>query len=228
MPEPSQHTSAAPLGLRRALPADAWPRRPDGPQWAHEIKHDGYRMICRRAGERARIFSRNALDWTRQVPAIVEAMRALPVASVVIDGEAVVCDPQGVTDFDALRSALSRRQGRSAVFLFAFDLIELDGRDLRQEPWTARREALVRLLRWTGDGIRLSEHLDGDGAAMFRQACAMGLEGIVSKRRAPYRSDWIKVRIRHRQCDRSKISSGADAPRRLPDPCRERQEAGKE
>jgi len=83
------------------------------------------------------------------------SQRTLPVASATVDGEAVMCDPQGVPDFDALRSALARRQGRSDVFLFAFDLLELDGRDLRQEPWTARRKGLVRLLRWTGDGIRL-------------------------------------------------------------------------
>jgi ATP-dependent DNA ligase len=83
---------------------------PDGPHWAHEIKHDGYRMICRREADRVRIVSRNALDWTDKVPAIVETMRTLP-ANATIDGEAVVCDPQGVTDFDALRDALARRGG---------------------------------------------------------------------------------------------------------------------
>jgi bifunctional non-homologous end joining protein LigD len=158
-------------------------------------------MLCRRDGDRVRIFSRNALDWTGRVPAIVEAMRALPAASATIDGEAVACDPQGVTDFDALRSALARRQGGSGVFLYAFDLIELDGRDLRREPWEVRRETLASLLRGRkrNGGLRLCEHLDGDGAAMFRHACAMGLEGIVSKRRdAPYRSGrsphWVKVK----------------------------------
>jgi len=157
-------------------------------------------MLCRRNnGDRVRIFSRNALDWTDRVPAIVEAMRALPAASATIDGEAVVSDPQGVTNFDALRSALSRRQGRSAVFLYAFDLIELDGRDLRQEPWGARRDALAALLRKAGDGLRLSEHLEGHGALMFRRACAMDLEGVVSKRRdAPYKSGrsphWLKIK----------------------------------
>jgi bifunctional non-homologous end joining protein LigD len=171
---------------------------PDGPQWAHEIKHDGYRMICRRDGDRVRIFSRNAVDWTDRLPVIVQAMRALP-GSATIDGEAVVCDPDtGVTDFDVLRAALARRQGSLDAFLYAFDLIELDDCDFRQMPWAARRTALEAILRGLGHGIRFSEHHD-NGAAMFHHACAMGLEGIVSKRRdAPYRSGrspyWVKVK----------------------------------
>jgi len=171
---------------------------PEGPQWAHEIKFDGYRFICRWDGDRARAFTRRGHDWTDRVPRIAEALAALPVTSVTIDGEAVVCDSAGVSDFDRLRAALARR-GSSEAFLYAFDLLELDGHDLRQSPWADRREALVRVLSEVGHGIRLSEHLDGDGPAMFRHACAMGLEGIVSKRRdRPYRSgrspDWIKVK----------------------------------
>jgi bifunctional non-homologous end joining protein LigD len=76
---------------------------PDGPQWTHEIKHDGFRFICRRDGDRVRVYLRHGRDWTDKVPAIVEAMRALPATSATIDGEAVVCDDRGVTDFDALR-----------------------------------------------------------------------------------------------------------------------------
>jgi bifunctional non-homologous end joining protein LigD len=172
---------------------------PDGPQWVHEIKHDGFRMICRREGKRARVFSRNALDWTDRVPAIVETLRSLPISSATIDGEAVVCNAKGVTDFDALRASLALRDGADGVFLYAFDLIELDGRDLRGEPWAVRRTALAELLRGVEHGLRLSEHLDGDGAAIFRHACKLGLEGIVSKRRdAPYRSGrslhWVKVK----------------------------------
>ncbi len=118
---------------------------PDGPQWAHEIKHDGYRMICRRDGDRVRVFSRNALDWTDRVPAIVEAMRPCLPRRATIDGEAVVCDAKGVTDFDALRSALARRQGGSGVFLYAFDLIELGRPRPSAEPWEIRRETLASL-----------------------------------------------------------------------------------
>jgi bifunctional non-homologous end joining protein LigD len=175
---------------------------PDGPLCVHEIKHDGYRFICRRDGDRVRAFTRRGHDWTDRVPRIVEALQSFPVTSATIDGEAVVCDSTGITDFDRLRSALAR-QGSREPFLYAFDLLELDGRDLRRSPWEQRRAALSRVLRKVGDGIRLSDHLDGtDGPAAFRHACAMGLEGIVSKRRdGPYRSgrspDWIKVKNPH-------------------------------
>jgi len=116
-----------------------------------------------------------------------------------VDGEAVVARDDGVTDCLALRSALASRDGRGAVFLDVFDLLELDGQDLRREPWAVRRETLASLLRKAAPGIVLSDHLDGDGHAAFRVACALGLEGIVSKRRdAPYRSgragDWLEVK----------------------------------
>jgi bifunctional non-homologous end joining protein LigD len=124
---------------------------------------------------------------------IAEALAALRVKSVVIDGEGVVCRPDGVSDFDLLRTDCRK------AFLYAFDLLELDGIDLRREPWETRRARLARLLRKAGEGVRLSEHLDGDGALAFAHACRMGLEGIVAKRRdRPYRSgrcaDWIKVK----------------------------------
>ena len=194
-------------GRRRPLPpgfiepclATRAERVPIGPLWAHEIKHDGYRFICRRDGDRVRVFSRRGLDWTDRVPSIVAAMRSLRARTATLDGEAVVARDDGVTDFAALRSALSRRVGGAAVFLYAFDLLELDGQDLRREPWLVRRETLASLIRKAGPGIALSEHLDGDGEAIFHHACVLGLEGIVSKRRdAPYRSgrspDWIKVK----------------------------------
>jgi bifunctional non-homologous end joining protein LigD len=171
---------------------------PDGPRWAFEVKHDGFRFIARRDGERVRVFSRHGKDWTDKVPAIVEAMFALP-APATLDGEGVVCDDRGVTDFERLRSALAGRGGSRSAFLFAFDLLELDGHDLRREPWEIRRATLTGLLRKMHPGIRLSEHLNGDGETIFRHACTLGAEGIVAKRRdRPYRSgrcpDWVKVR----------------------------------
>jgi bifunctional non-homologous end joining protein LigD len=173
-------------------------RVPDGPLWAHEIKHDGYRFIVRRDGDRVWAWTRRGNDWTERVPRVATALRALPVTSATIDGEIVVCDERGVADFDLLRVDLGRDERRRA-FLYAFDLLELDGQDLRREPWEARRAALARLLSDTDPGIVLSEHMDGNGSEMFRQLCAMGLEGTVSKRRdRPYRSgrspDWIKVK----------------------------------
>ena len=172
---------------------------PDGPLWEHEIKHDGYRFICRWDGDRVRAFTRRGHDWRDRVPRIAEALAALPVTSATIDGEAVVCDSAGVSDFDRLRAALARR-GSPEIFLYAFDLLELDGCDLRRDPWNVRRETLASLLRKASNGIRLSEHIEGaDGTAVFRHACALGLEGIVAKRRdRPYRSgrspDWLKVK----------------------------------
>jgi len=172
---------------------------PSGPEWVHEIKHDGYRFICRREGDGVRVFSRRGNDYTDRVPAIADALGALKVKSVTLDGEGVVCDPDGVTDFVLLWAALGRKGSRRA-FLYAFDVLELDGRDLRDKPWEDRRKALTKLLRKAPAGIRLSDHLAmTDGDTLFRHACAMGLEGIVAKRRdRPYRSgrspDWIKVR----------------------------------
>jgi bifunctional non-homologous end joining protein LigD len=172
---------------------------PSGPQWVYEVKHDGFRFIGRRDGDRVCVFSRRGNDYTDRVPAIAMALHALQVRSATIDGEGVVCGSDGVSDFVRLRGAL-RRQGSRRVFLYAFDLLELDGRDLRPRPWEDRRKALTKLLRKAGGGIQLSEHLAiTDGATIFKHACAMGLEGIVAKRRdRPYRSgrspDWVKVK----------------------------------
>jgi bifunctional non-homologous end joining protein LigD len=172
---------------------------PDGPQWAYEIKHDGFRFICRRDGDRVRVFSRWGKDWSDKVPAIVEALAALPVTSATLDGEGVVVDPGGLTDFERLRSALAGREGSRAVFLYAFDLIALDGEDMRPHPWEIRRATLTGLLRKAQSGIRLSQHLGGDGETIFQHACKLAAEGIVAKRRdRPYRSgrsaDWVKVK----------------------------------
>jgi bifunctional non-homologous end joining protein LigD len=172
---------------------------PTGSQWAYEIKHDGFRFVCWRVGDRMRVFSQRGHDWTAKVPRIAEALAALPVKSVTLDGEGVVCRPDGVPDFELLRASVGRKGARDA-FLYAFDVLELDGVDLGRELWDERRKVLVRLLRQAGNGIQLSEHLDGaDGDTVFQHACKLGLEGIVAKRRdRPYRSgrspDWIKVK----------------------------------
>jgi bifunctional non-homologous end joining protein LigD len=110
----------------------------DGPRWAYEIKHDGFRFICRRDGNRVRVYSRWGKDWSDKVPAIVAALAALRVTSVTLDGEGVVVDPRGLTDFDRLHAALAGREGSRAVFLFAFDLLALDGEDMRPHPWETR------------------------------------------------------------------------------------------
>jgi bifunctional non-homologous end joining protein LigD len=122
-------------------------------------------------------------DWSTQLPAIVAALRVLPVRSVILDGEGVICGADGVSDFDRMR-AMFGRKGSPDAFLYAFDVLELDGRDLRAQRWDARRALLSQLLDRCKDGIRLSEHIaDADGAIILRQACVMGREGIVAKRR---------------------------------------------
>jgi bifunctional non-homologous end joining protein LigD len=166
---------------------------------SYEIKHDGFRFLAVRQGKRIRVYSRGGHDWSKQLPAITEALQALPVLSAVLDGEGVICGTDGKSDFDRMHACFSR-QGAPEAFLYAFDVLELDGRDLRNEPWSRRRAALVQLLSNADAGIRLCEHIeDVDGAVVFRQACVMGLEGIVAKRRdSRYRSgrcqDWIKIK----------------------------------
>src|SRR6476469_1014319 len=117
-----------------------------GPQWAFETKHDGFRFICLRDGKRVRAFTRGGHDWSGQLPAITEALCALPARSVTLDGEVVICGPDGRSDFDRMRAVFGRH-GAPEAFLYAFDLLELDGLDLRGEPWHLRRAALTALLR---------------------------------------------------------------------------------
>jgi bifunctional non-homologous end joining protein LigD len=172
---------------------------PTGPGWAYEIKHDGFRFSAVRQGERVRVFSRGGHDWAKQLPSIADAMQALAVTSATIDGEGVICGADGKSDFDRMRACFSRH-GAPEAFLYAFDLLELDGRDLRSEPWAHRRALLEQILAASPPGIQLCEHIeDVDGAVVFRAACNMGLEGIVAKRRdSRYRSgrcrEWIKIK----------------------------------
>jgi len=131
---------------------------PVGPQWIHEIKHDGYRLIACRHGDRVRLFTRRGYDWAERYPQIREAMLAL-AQDATIDGEAVVCDAMGVANFELLHG---REHGRLA-FLYAFDLLELDGVDLRPFPLERRKDLLRKLLLGCMTGIYFSEHLEDDG-----------------------------------------------------------------
>jgi bifunctional non-homologous end joining protein LigD len=120
-----------PLGFIEPCQPSAAHKPPSGPGWIHEIKHDGYRMMAWRAGRRVRLFTRNGNDWSELFPAVVAAVSALEARSCLIDGEAAVCDTQGLSVFELLRRG--PRVKHEAV-LFAFDLLELDGRDLTREP----------------------------------------------------------------------------------------------
>jgi bifunctional non-homologous end joining protein LigD len=168
---------------------------PSGGQWMHEIKHDGFRIIARKSNGRVRLYSRPGNDFTRRFPLIVEALARLrsraPASSMV----AVACDDNGVASFDLVR----HHRANDSVFLYAFDLIELNGADLRRDPLEVRKATLASVLAKAGPGIRFNEHIDGDGPTVFAHACKMGLEGIVSKRKdSAYRSgrspDWLKMK----------------------------------
>jgi bifunctional non-homologous end joining protein LigD len=177
------------------LPTKA-PRPPAGDMWLHEIKHDGFRVIVRKDGDRVRLYSRPGNDLTHRFPLIVEAVTRLRSRSCTLDGEAVACGDDGLPSFDLLR--YRRRDDR--VFLYAFDLIELNGDDRRRDPLERRKADLVRVLAPLGPGMQLNEWIDGterDGPTVFQHACKLGLEGIVSKRKdSRYRSgrcdDWLK------------------------------------
>jgi bifunctional non-homologous end joining protein LigD len=169
---------------------------PSGRQWLHEIKHDGFRIIARKSGTRVRLYSRPGNDLTDRFPLIVEALARLRSRSCIIDGEAVACGEDGRPSFDRIRY----RRHDASVFLFAFDLIELNGDDLRRDPLEGRKATLASVLAKVGPGLRLNEHLEhDDGELVFRHACKLGFEGIVSKRKAsPYLSgrspDWLKMK----------------------------------
>ena len=171
---------------------------PDGPDWLHEIKYDGYRIRVERDGNRVRLISRNGYDWTARYPSIVEAALKNRHEQFVLDGEAVVLGVDGVADFNALHS----RKHDDEVQCYAFDVLAIDGEDLRRLPLSMRKTNLDRLLARRPDGIFAAPFEAGEiGPDLFRAACQMGLEGLVSKRRdRPYQSGrskhWVKVRNR--------------------------------
>ena len=168
---------------------------PSGPGWIHEIKHDGFRIMARRDGAGVRLITRKGNDLTRRFPFIAMAVAALPVPSCLIDGEAIVSDDDGLAIFDQIRG----HGTLASATLCAFDLLQVDGRDLRREPLEARKRALAKLLRGAHSSLVINTYYEADGAIVFREACRIGCEGIVSKRLgSPYRSgrtmNWIKVK----------------------------------
>lgn len=177
---------------------------PAGDGWIHEIKFDGYRLQARIEAGRVKLLTRSGLDWTKKFgKEVVAALQALPVGTALIDGELVVETESGASDFSALQADLSK--GRSNRFAFyVFDLLYLDGYDLRTLPLIRRKELLERLVGAEKRIIRYSAHFDENGSLVMQHACRLSLEGVVSKRRdAPYRSgrgkDWIKSKCSARQ-----------------------------
>jgi ATP-dependent DNA ligase len=178
--------------------ATAGKRVPDGPDWVHGVKHDGYRMLVIRDDKRVRLLSRNGLNWTKRFPWIAEAALKNGQKHFAIDGEAVILGVDGVSDFNALHS----RKHDHEVQLYAFDVLAVGGDDLRDLPLHLRKDKLKRLLARRPEGITMAPFERGEiGPDLYQAACRMGLEGLVSKRRdRPYRGgrqkDWLKVKNR--------------------------------
>ncbi|MET3890233.1 bifunctional non-homologous end joining protein LigD [Bosea sp. OAE506] len=176
-------------------------KAPTTSDWAMEVKWDGYRLAVHIERGKVRILTRGGHDWTTRFPTIAHDALEMGLDSAILDGEAVVLDERGASDFGALQRALGGRGGKrsaAGALLYAFDLLYLDGRDLRGMALDERRDMLTRAIRPHGS-IRLSEELNADGAAFLKLACELGLEGIIAKRRdAPYRSgrggDWLKIK----------------------------------
>lgn len=175
---------------------------PAGDAWVHEQKFDGYRIEAVREKSGVRLYTRKGNDWTDTFPTLAEAIEKLPAKTFILDGEAAVLRDDGVTDFQGLQQALGTRSNR--LVYFAFDLLALDGKDLRAKPLFERKALLAKLLAKPPAILRYSEHVVGRGDELFAQACKRGLEGIICKRAdAPYVSTrnktWLKVKCHQRQ-----------------------------
>ncbi|MBV8118419.1 MAG: non-homologous end-joining DNA ligase, partial [Alphaproteobacteria bacterium] len=208
--QPQIDPSTIPGARKARMPADPRPLlacaatdAPDGPDWLHEIKYDGYRLLVRIHNRQVRLSTRNGLDWTTKFPGLAARLAELPVSEALIDGEIVHLEANGTTDFGHLQDAIANQRTERLVF-YAFDLLYLDGWDLTRAALEDRKSALAKLVSPDADGVlRYSDHQIGRGRDFFRHACSYRLEGIVSKRRdSGYRAgrhdSWLKVKCGNR------------------------------
>jgi len=175
---------------------------PNGAAWLHEIKLDGYRIQARKSGSRVQLLTRKALDWTHRMRAVADAVAALP-HNLTLDGEVVVLNDNGISSFAALQASFNEG-ARYPLTYYVFDLLHLDGQNTRDLKLRARKELLSSILPNRDDGtLRFSDHIEGSGPEIFREACKLETEGIISKCDAPYRSgrgsDWLKSKCRLEQ-----------------------------
>jgi bifunctional non-homologous end joining protein LigD len=177
---------------------------PEGDQWLHEIKFDGYRIIARLDSGKVEFASRNHKSWTKSLGPLAHHVTRLPAKKAILDGEVVAFKPDGKTDFQTLQNAFSEGRANDLVY-YVFDLLYLDGKDLRNVPLEERKKLLEKLLPAAQSGpVRYSEHFLGNGPQFFKQASDLGLEGIICKLRGrPYdggrSTDWLKVKTSHRE-----------------------------
>jgi bifunctional non-homologous end joining protein LigD len=177
---------------------------PEGAQWLHEIKFDGYRLLGYVSGGASRLLTRNRKDWTNKFPSLSAALENLRVKNAVLDMEAVMLDEDGKSSFQSLQAALGEGGNRAGIVAYVFDLLFIDDADLTQQSLLERKERLHTLLKGNRLPLRYSGHVPGQGAEMFAKACETGLEGIISKEaNAPYvagrQRSWLKIKCSRRQ-----------------------------
>ncbi len=180
---------------------------PDGDDWLHEIKFDGYRLQCRIEGGEVKLITRQGLDWTDRFSDLRDDIEKIGLKNTILDGEVVCLNSKGVSDFGCLQDVLSHSNSKKKKLIYyVFDLLFLNGNDLRNQPLLERKKLLTSILKNhpSKKSVKLSEHIIGQGPQFFKQACQTGLEGIISKRAAsPYISgrgdDWVKTKCENRQ-----------------------------
>lgn len=180
-------------------------KAPTGDQWFHELKFDGYRLLCVLNRSQVRFWTRNQKDWTTKFPSLGKAVKALKLGTAILDGEVVALDASGRASFQRLQQALHKNAGAGLVF-HVFDLIYLEGFNLTRCPLRERKRLLAELFQKVDERspLRFSDHIEGNGAQFFKEACKLGLEGIVSKlASSPYEStrsrNWLKIKCLKRQ-----------------------------
>lgn len=211
---PSTHPAKKAAASKKTVASSALPKQlkpqlatlvdtPPAGDWCYEIKFDGYRVLARIDHGEVRLFTRNGHDWTAKMPRQVAALKKLKLDSAWLDGEMVVADDNGVADFQALQNAFDSESDEQITY-YLFDLLHLDGHDLRQAPLQERRAALAKLLTKAPAALRYSATFDEPVASLLDSACRLDLEGLIGKRRdSPYverrSSDWIKLKCKQRQ-----------------------------
>jgi bifunctional non-homologous end joining protein LigD len=178
---------------------------PAGEEWFHELKLDGYRLLCHVERGNVRFWTRNRKDWTAKFPTLGKAVKALRLRSAILDGEVVALDASGRASFQRLQQHINKNAGAGLMF-HVFDLVYLDGFNLTRCPLHERKRLLAELLEKVGETspLRFSDHIEGNGAKFWKEACKLGLEGIVSKLAdSAYEStrsrNWLKVKCLKRQ-----------------------------
>ena len=178
---------------------------PAGDAWLHELKFDGYRLLCHLQRGHVRFWTRNKNDWTAKFPGLGKAVKALPVKSAILDGEVVALDASGRASFQRLQQSINKNAGSGLIF-HIFDLIYVEGFSLIRTPLRERKSVLEELLAPFGDSgvLRYSDHIEGNGAEFFKEACKLGIEGVVSKLAGSlYEStrsrNWLKIKCIKRQ-----------------------------